>query len=84
MTYIRNSPTVILQLPNDDPVEDFRFVTKIQKIDTTRNHGIETKDSLILLGGLRLLNEWRLGELLKQMDLKVKAKLIGIAYMEQH
>jgi hypothetical protein len=26
----RNSPTVIVQLANEDPVGDFRFVTKIQ------------------------------------------------------
>ena len=57
MTIFRNSPTVIVQLPNDDPVEDIRFVTKIQKIDTTRSQGIELKDSLILLGEPRLLKE---------------------------
>ncbi len=55
-------------------MEDFRFITKIQKIDTTRSHGIEIKDSLILLGELRLFNEKRFGELLKQMDLKVTAR----------
>ena len=37
----RNIQAVIVQLPNDDSVEEFHFVTKIQKIDTTRSHGIE-------------------------------------------
>ena len=53
---------------------DFRCITKFQKIDTTRSHGLEIKNSFILLGELRLLDEWRLGELLKQMDLKVRAR----------
>jgi hypothetical protein len=35
MTYIPQQPKRNAQLPNDDHVEDFRFATKIQKIDTT-------------------------------------------------
>jgi hypothetical protein len=47
----------MVQPPNDYHVEDFRFVTKTQKIDTTQSHGIEIKGGLILLGEIRLLNE---------------------------
>ncbi len=73
-TIFRNSPTVIVQLPMTSLWEILVFVTKIQKIDTTRSHGIEIKDSLVPWRELRLLNELRLGGLLKQMDLKVTAR----------
>ncbi len=65
---------MIVQLPNDDTVVEFRFLAEIRNIDTTRNHGMEKKNSFILSNELRLLDEWRLGELLKQMDLKVRAR----------
>ena len=68
-TIFWNILTVIVELPNDYPVRDFRFLTKIQKIDTTRSHGMEIKHSSSLLGELRVHNEKRLGESLKQMDL---------------
>lgn len=41
----------------------------IDKLDITKEHNQEIKDSLILLGELRLLNEAKLGELLKGIDL---------------
>jgi hypothetical protein len=46
----------MVQLP-DDYVVSFRYITKIQMIDTTRSHRTEIKDSFIILSELRLLNE---------------------------
>ncbi len=41
MTQISEQPNCNGPTSNDDPVEDFRYITMIQKIDTTRSKGIE-------------------------------------------
>jgi hypothetical protein len=42
---------------------------KIDKVETAKDYGLELKESLVVLGELRVLNEMKLGELLKSVNL---------------